>query len=103
MEKQELKQYKKSGYLQNNSNSKEWTEKKTEVVKINVNERVEIFRVVKEGEENAMITFAGKKATEKTFKTVEEAKKYIRKKPWDLILTIVAAMYEVINKVKEEE
>lgn len=98
-----MKQYKKSGYLQNNSNSKEWTERKTEVVKINVNERVEIFRVVKEGEKDAIITFAGKKATQKTFKTVEEAKKYIRKKPWDLILTIVVAMHEVINTVKEEE
>lgn len=98
-----MKQYKKSEYSENNSNSREWTERKTKTTKINISERVEIFRVVKEGEDEAMIIFAGKKATQKTFKTVEEAKRYIKKKPWDLILTIVAAMHETVNEVMKEE
>lgn len=53
-----------------------------------------------------VIRLGGQLASKRTFNNVEEAKKYIKSKPWDLLAVLSIAMVETtfraINESKEE-
>lgn len=65
-------------------------------------ERIEVknspFTLVKNENEEVFITCGNQIMSPEKFKTFEEAIKYIKKKPWELITTL---MFIVINKTQE--
>lgn len=59
----------------------------------------EIFQLVKLGT-RVKITIPGYQVSAKDFKTFTEAKAYIDKKPWELIINTTAALNELQNLKK---
>jgi hypothetical protein len=65
----------------------------------------ELFKIRPTSEEqNDFITTVGEHlATEKHFKTREEAEKYIETPQWDMILAVMAEMLTIHEEVKHKE
>lgn len=64
------------------------------------------FSIGTNEDNETVIRLGGQLASKKTFKNVEEAKKYIESKPWDLLAILSIAMAETtfraIHESKEE-
>jgi len=60
------------------------------------------FTIVKL-EKKYVITIGNEVVTNKTFQTVEAAKKYIDKKEYNFMIVAFAICYDIIRKKKEEE
>ena len=65
----------------------------------------DLFRINPTNEEqnDFIITIGKHLATEKHFKTREEAEQYIEMTPWDMILAMVAEMFEIHTKVDHKK
>ena len=59
------------------------------------------FALIKRNEE-VLITIGGTVASEKKFKTWEEATKYINKKEWELIAVTAMILADKYNKLNKE-
>jgi len=60
------------------------------------------FTIVKM-EEKYVITIGNEVVSDKTFNTVDAAKKYINKKDYNFMIVAFAICYDIISKKKEEE
>lgn len=69
---------------------------------MNVNELFKI-RPTNEEQNDYIATVGQHLATERHFKTREEAEKYIKTPKWDTILAIVAEMLTIQEEVKHKE
>lgn len=71
---------------------------------MNLNDLFKI-RPTNEEQNNYIITVGQHLATEKNFKTREEAEKYMETPQWDMILAVVAEIFEIhtINEHKIEK
>ena len=86
-------------------------EKETKTDDQVVNELNSVFEIRVINEEGECAIFAGNKITSnKTFKTIKEAKIEINKKPWYLIMILIHMMIELrlnkqayVEKEKEEQ
>lgn len=65
----------------------------------------DIFKIRPTNEENNdfIITIGNHLATEKHFKTEEEAQKYIKYKNWDMIFALIAEMIEISKSTNISE
>lgn len=54
-------------------------------------------------DERWLILFGNSVASNNDFDTKEEARKYISKKPWDLILISSSIYAEMVEKIKQEQ
>lgn len=65
----------------------------------------EFFKILPTNtEENDYVIVCGNvQASKKHFETVEDAQKYIKAKPWDLIFTISYAAHKALNAQEAEE
>lgn len=54
-------------------------------------------------EEEYSIVFAGLVCSIEKFETIEEAKKYIKRKPYELLINMMGVMAEITIKHKNEE
>ena len=69
---------------------------------MNVNELFRI-RPTNEEQNDYIITVGQHLATEKHFKTREDAEKYIDTPQWDMLLAVVAEMFEIHTEVKHKK
>lgn len=53
------------------------------------------IRALNEEQNDFVITIGNHLASEKHFKTIEEANKYIKYKNWDMIFALIAEMIEI--------
>ena len=51
-------------------------------------------------EQEKFCVVMGRYKVSNEFETMEEAKKYIKKKPWDLLTKVIGIMIENINEIK---
>lgn len=52
-------------------------------------------------EEGYIIVYGRMQVSKKVFENVEEAKKYLKLKPWDILITLMAGMAEWVVSVNE--
>lgn len=69
-----------------------------EIQEVNVEE---IFGIVKNGN-HYLITVTNQIVSRRTFATVDEAKDYIKSKPWELILNTTAVMWAKLEQEKQQ-
>ena len=69
---------------------------------MNINELFKI-RPTNEEQNDFIITVGEHLATEQHFKTRKEAEKYIETPQWDMILAVVAEMFEIHTKVEHKK
>lgn len=69
-----------------------------EVVKTN---KYDIFTLVTKGKK-VFIAIGNNIVTHETFDRVEQAKKYVDKKPWELILNTVAVMQSMLAEMEKQ-
>lgn len=61
------------------------------------------IRALNEEQNDFIITIGNHLATERHFKTIEEAKKYIKCKNWDMIFALIAEMIEISKSTNISE
>ena len=61
----------------------------------------ELFNIIK-GPQGYFLAVQNKIVSSKTFKSVEEAKKYINSKPWELLVNVSCICFDIMNENKEQ-
>lgn len=80
---------------------KEYTQK-TELKEVTVNQvEVEDMFLIVNKDGKYLIALTNKIVSKEQFNTLEEAKKYIASKPWELILNTAAVMAQFVNKPED--
>lgn len=74
-----------------------------EVVETNKTERYDEFFILVQRNDEVRIAVTNKIVTAKTFKTMEDAKKYIDRKPWELIVNTTIVINDINNELKMTE
>ena len=64
-------------------------------------DETKLFTIIERDENNVVIAVGNKLATSQVFKTVQAAKNYIAKKPWELLVNVMCIVNEKMKSYEE--